>query len=191
MTKQTSKTQLLKDTHTQRGWLAWITSVLIAAAVLCGCTGRTAEPDGDFAIYLVKGEVSAQEMMEMDLELLELEETPFLSVDDIVAYTWETHAIELTETARERVAELEVPVTTGVPFMVCVGDERIYPGAFWISYSSMSFNGIVIDTLSATMDNPSIHIQLGYPESPEFFEGEDLRSDPRIQQSLREAGKLR
>jgi hypothetical protein len=55
----------------------------------------------------------------------------------------------------------------------------------------LSYSGIVIDTLSAQMDNPTIRLQLGYPESPEFFEGEDLRSDPRILLSLEDAGKLR
>jgi hypothetical protein len=125
------------------------------------------------------------------LTQFELEPTPFLSVDDILTYTWETHEIELTESARERVEQLEVPVTGGVPFVVCVGAERMYPGAFWVSYSSMSYNGIVIDTLSAQLDDPILHIQLGYPESPEFFTGEDLRSDPRILQSLEDAGKLR
>lgn len=96
----------------------------------------------------------------------------------------------LLPTARDRVARLEVPMTTGVPFVVCVGDERIYGGAFWVSWSSMSFQGIVIDTLFAKMDGHPIRIQLGYPESPERFEGKDLRSDPRILWSLTGSGKL-
>ena len=162
-------------------------------AVLAGCTPATSEPDPveGFSIYLVRQVGSGPQVREQDLTLLELEDEPFLSQDDIVAYSWETHTITLTEAARERLAALEVPLTTGRPFVVCVGDERIYPGAFWVSYSSMSFNGIVIDTLFAQMGNGSIPIQLGYPESPEFFVGEDLRSDPRIEQALSEAGKLR
>lgn len=145
---------------------------------------------GAFSIYLVKPRMSAQQMMETDLSDLELEEIPILSVDDIVTYTWETHEIDLTDSGYERIAELHVPVTTGVPFVVCVGREPIYSGAFWVGYSSMSFHGIVIDTLFA-MDKHSIRIQLGYPESPELFEGEDTRSDPRILQSLEAAGKLK
>jgi hypothetical protein len=158
--------------------------------VLAACTGTASKPEAGsaFAIYLVRGEVPDPQV---DLSLLDLEPTPFLTADDILAYTWETHAIELTDAARERVASLEVPLTTGVPFVVCVGAERIYPGAFWVSYSSMSYNGIVIDTLFAQMDDPIIRLQLGYPESPELFEGEDLRSDLRIRQSLEDAGKLR
>ena len=168
------------------------TGLWIVIAVISGCAGATSEPDtmGDFSIYLVKQGVSAQQMMKMDLSQLELDRSPILSGADIVTYTWETHEIELTEPARERVARLEVPMTTGVPFVVCVGDERIYGGAFWVSSSSMSFQGIVIDTLFAKMDDHPIRIQLGYPESPERFEGEDLRSDPRILRSLAGSGKL-
>jgi hypothetical protein len=157
--------------------------------VLAACTDTASEPQagGAFAIYLVRGEVPDPQV---DLSLLDLEPTPFLTTDDIVAYTWEMHELELTEAARLRLASLQVPVS-GVPFMVCVGAERIYAGAFWVTFSSLSYSGIVIDTLSAQMDNPTIRLQLGYPESPEFFEGEDLRSDPRILLSLEDAGKLR
>lgn len=145
---------------------------------------------GEFSIYLVKQKISAQQMMEIDLSELELGDTPILSVDDIVAYTGETHEIDLTDSAYERIAGLEVPVTTGIPFVVCIGRESIYGGAFWVSYSSVSFNGIVIDTLPA-MEKRPIRIQLGYPKSPELFVGEDLRSDARILQSLKGTGKLK
>jgi len=174
----------------QKKFISWITVLCILAAVFSGCTGATAQPDEveGFAIYLVKPGSSDPLA---DLAQLELEPAPFLSLDDILSYTWETHEIELTDAAFERVAQLDVPLTTGVPFVVCVGAERIYPGAFWVSYSSMSYHGIVIDTLFAQMDDPSLRLQLGYPESPELFEGEDLRSDPRIRQSLEDAGILR
>jgi hypothetical protein len=164
----------------------------ILAALVCSCAPATrqADPQGPFSIYLVTDPVSGQEAMELDLGELELAEVPILSLDDIQSYSWQTHEIQLTESARERIAALEVPVTTGVPFVVCVGDERVYGGAFWISWSSISFNGIVIDTFCASMEGQPIRIQLGYPR-PDFFEGQDPRSDPRIQQSLSQAGRLR
>jgi hypothetical protein len=162
-------------------------------AAVSGCAGGRSGPDavGELAIYLVRPGLAAQQVLEMRLAELELEKEPILSGEDIVTYTWDTHEMELTTPARERVAALQVPATTGVPFVVCVGDERIYSGAFWVSWSSMSFPGIVIDTTLATMDGHSLRIQLGYPGSPEFFEGEDLRSDPTILQSLTASGKLR
>jgi hypothetical protein len=165
----------------------FITALAILAALLSTCTPANSKP-GDFAIYLVKGGSVAPGA---DVNQPALEPTPFLSQDDLISYTWQTHALELTESARQRLALLEVPVTTGVPFVVCVGSERIYPGAFWVSYSSMSYDGVIIDTLPAMAGSPLIHIELGYPASPEFFTGPDPRPDPRIQQALQAAGLLK
>ncbi|UCF61868.1 MAG: hypothetical protein JSV37_04065 [Anaerolineaceae bacterium] len=146
---------------------------------------------GEFSIYLVKGEISSEMILEADLDQLELEEVPILSLADITAYTWETHEMELAPSAYGRLTELQFSTSllAGWPFVVCVGSERVYGGAFWTSYSSAPFGGIVIDVYPAEKYRP-VRIQLGYP-SAEWFKGEDLRSDPRIFQSLQEEGKLR
>ncbi len=143
---------------------------------------------GEFGIYLVKQEISLEQMRDTSLSELELEDTPILSVDDIVTYDWETHEIQLTDSASERITRLEGSMLGGLPFAVCVGREPVYIGAFWTSYSSAVFSGTVIDVYPAKFGEP-VPIQLGYP-SPEWFAGEDLRSDPRVFQSLEEAGKL-
>jgi hypothetical protein len=145
---------------------------------------------GFFDVYLVSQDISAQQMISADLTELQLEETPLLSIEDIVAYSWATHEIELTPSAAERVARLEISRLGmgGLPFVVCAGGERIYGGALWTSYSSVPYGGIVIDVYPASSGQP-LPIRLGYP-SPEWFTGEDLRSDPRIRRSLEEAGKL-
>jgi hypothetical protein len=172
-------------------------STMICLCLLTGCSQPVKTPTpiptravGEFAIYLVNQAATTQQMLQADLGEIELRETPILPTDDIIAYTWKTHEIELTDSAYARIGQLDVPVTTGVPFVVCVGRERIYGGAFWVSFSSATFHGIVIDALPATQNRP-LRIQLGYPESPEFFKGEDLRSDPRIRQALETAGKLK
>jgi hypothetical protein len=148
--------------------------------------------NGEFAIYLIGHGVSAQETLLADLAELELEDVPILSIDDVVAYSWATHEIQLTDSAYARIGELRVPVQ-GIPFIVCVGRERVYGGAFWAAYSSVSFRGVVIDVLPAIVDRPDriLRIQLGYPESPELFVGDDPRPDPRIMASLRAADRLR
>jgi hypothetical protein len=170
---------------------------IILSSLLAGCA-QSATPSiptptdagAAFSIHLVKRPASAQEVSALGLEELEVGDAPFLSIDDIVTYDWGTHEIELTAAGYERVAHLDVPVTTGVPFVVRVGAERIYSGAFWVGYSSMSFNGIVIDKLPATNNQP-LRIQLGYPESSELFVGEDARSDSRIRHALEDAGTLK
>jgi hypothetical protein len=148
--------------------------------------------NGEFAIYLIDQTVSAQEMLQADLAELELEDAPILSIDDVVAYTWATHEIQLTDSAYARMGELRVPVQ-GFPFIVCVGRERVYGGAFWAAYSSVSFPGVVVDVMPAITNRPDriLRVQLGYPESPELFAGEDPRPDARIMASLRAADKLR
>ena len=147
-------------------------------------------PAGVFDVYLVKQDISPQQMTNTNLTELQLEETPLLSIEDIVTYSWETHEIELTASASERVARLETSRLSmgGLPFVICAGGEPIYGGALWTSYSSATYDGIVINVYPAEFGQP-VPIRLGYP-SPEWFTGEDLRSDPRILRSLEEAGKL-
>ncbi len=122
-----------------------------------------------------------------DVRTLQLEEKPVLSRADITAYARATHEITLTAEAAARIEQLPIPGGgPGLPFVVCVGSERIYAGAFWSPLSSMSYDGIAIEVLPG-LRRP-LHIQLGYPESPVFFRGQDLRADPRILQALDRAG---
>ena len=180
---------------TMRGLSKWIVLLIdVALFSLAACTAPTPAPtrgpaSEGFAIYLPAQKIAAHEMLEADLSDLALEDRPVLSVDDIVTYSKSTHEIELTPAAYARLSQLSVPIA-GMPFVACVDRAPVYGGAFWVAYSSVSFNGIVIDTLPATQHRP-IRIQLGYPEAPELFVGEDRRSDPRIIQSLEQAGKLR
>ncbi len=144
----------------------------------------------EFAIYLVDLDqgMSALDALQVNLSELALADTPILATDDMISYDWETHAITLTYAAYERLSQLQVPVAPGVPFVVCVGNEPIYRGMFWGIYSSASFDGIAI--VLPPREGQPIRIQLGYPESPELFTGEDLRADPRILQALTGTGKL-
>jgi hypothetical protein len=161
-------------------------STLLVLIMLAQC-GRVSSSEREFAVYLPVQKLSPQQLSGVDLADLELEDTPILSVDDIVAYSRETHEIELTASAYERIGQLEAPVD-GIPFVVCVGRDPIYLGAFWPLYSSLIFDGVVIEV--PLMDEPVIQITLGYPSSP-FFGGEDPRSDPRILQALAQAGRLK
>jgi hypothetical protein len=161
-------------------------STLLVLIMLAQC-GRVSSSEPEFAVYLPAQKLSPQQLSGVGLADLELEDTPILSVDDIVAYSRETHEIELTASAYERIEQLEVPVD-GIPFVVCVGRDPIYMGAFWPLYSSLIFDGVVIQM--PLMDEPVIQITLGYPSSS-FFTGEDPRSDPRILQALAQAGRLK
>ncbi len=112
---------------------------------------------------------------------------PFLSTADIVSYDGATHEIALTPDAVARIRALKVP-TSGTPFVVCLGREPVYRGAFWTGLSSQSYDGVIIETLAA--ERGTVCIELGYP-GPGFFRGPDPRPDPRLMQALQQAGKLR
>jgi murein DD-endopeptidase MepM/ murein hydrolase activator NlpD len=148
--------------------------------------GDPAQPA--FAIYLVKGEIAPAELQQRAPGELDLEDTPILTMDDILTYDWEVHELTLTGAAYDRVAGLEVSTGSGRPFVVTVHGEPVYLGAFWTSASSASFDGIVIDVLAATAGRP-LRIQLGYPGA-DFYTGEDLRDDARVFQALQKAGKI-
>jgi hypothetical protein len=126
------------------------------------------------------------------LSHFELADTPFISANDIISYTWATHGIQLTPEAFKRIDELEVP-TSGKSFVVCVDKAPVYWGAFWAGYSSQSFDGVTINVKPVIpVENApfSFKIWLGYPSSS-FFQGEDPRSNPAIMESLEQAGKLK
>lgn len=143
------------------------------------------EPVGQFAIYL-----PADESMIIDtaqLSQIKLSKEPILSIDDIVSYHERTHEFKITTSAVERLNQLD---PAGKSFVVTLGSEPIYFGRFMAAYFSMSFDGVVILWPPMNEIEENLHLQLGYP-GPDFFEGQDPRSDPRILESLRQAGKLR
>jgi len=158
--------------------------IILIVLTLFGC----ASPQGEgFAIYLLAHDTPISEIPTMSH--LELADEPLISVIDIVSYSASTHEIELTAEAYRRIASLEVPVQ-GRAFAVCVDGHPVYYGAFWTPISSMSFDGATIE-LPIRPERHIIRLQLGYPESPELFNGEDPRGNGRILESLKQAGKLR
>lgn len=140
-----------------------------------------------FSIYLTDLKIKPEQLPL--LSHLELEVEPILSNEDIVTYSQATHEIVLTPSAAERIQMLRPP-TSGLAFAVCVDGQPVYAGAFWPGYSSQSYDGITIDPILVTREYPVAQIRLGYP-GPDFFQGEDPRSDPRVLKALQEDGKLK
>jgi hypothetical protein len=168
--------------------------VAVIGIVLAGCFCLSCDESGHegFAIYFPAGDVSASDLQKADLRKLSLNPSPFLSEKDIVSYDPEEYAMELTEEAFHRFKELRPPVS-GMPFVVCVDGQPIYPGAFWTSLSSNEYSGIVIWTNPIFRENRkinTIYFETGYP-APQFFSGKDLRNDERIINSLKKSGKLK
>lgn len=150
---------------------------------LSGCAGSQGE---GFAIYLTKDDIPPSQMEA--LSHVDIADQPIISMADIATYDAQTHQLELTANAFERISQLDVPVS-GKSFMVCVDKGPIYWGAFWTLISSMSFDGVTIWQPLGLQESNIIKLELGYPSSS-FYAGEDPRNNQEVFCSLEQAGKL-
>ena len=137
----------------------------------------------EFEIYLLKDSlVTAVQAKNLPLDSLELASKPFLSARDIKVYHWSTHQFDLHTRGDSVFQRMSVErySSVGVPFVVVVGKQRIYLGAFWWPFLS-SVPPVTFITLSTP--HPSL--------SPcPICRQPDLRSDPRIHDALYDAGVL-
>jgi len=141
---------------------------------------------GGFAIYLTKQDIPPAQMEA--LSHVDMAETPIITINDIITYDAQEHELRITASASERISQLDVP-TRGKSFVVCVDKRPIYWGAFWVLWSSMSFDGVTIWKPLSLEEPHVIRLELGYPSS-ELYTGEDPRSNPIVIESLEQAGKL-
>lgn len=168
--------------------LASVVFVCLLTLMLAACK---AETEKGFALYMVPGISDPRQVDESELADIPLEEYPLITEADIISYDPETHQMELAEEAYARVNALfSLPVDVdGMPFVVVVGDEPIYSGAFYTPLSSISYSGVVImQPLGVT--GRTLSFDLGYP-GRDVFEGADPRSDSRIVNRLQVANKLK
>ena len=164
---------------------AKLTALIIIGTILALSSCTISQGDG-FAIYLTKGNIPPAQMPA--LSHVDTAEPPMISMKDIITYNAQTHELNLTTSAFERISQLDVPVS-GKSFVTCVDRKPIYWGAFWTPISSLSFDGVTI-WKPLSLEGPHvIMLELGYPSSS-FYGGEDPRNNPEVMRSLEQAGKL-
>ena len=168
-------------------WILFCLLIFLGASA-GGCDSPEKQ---DFEIYLVAGDVPTNQFMAADLDDLELMDQALISTIDFISYDKSNHTIELEPNAYQRVRDLfTLPVDVdGMPFVVSVGREPIYRGAFWTPASSLIFEGVTIME-PFTDDSTVIRLEWGYP-TEDFVSGADPRSDSRIIETLEAAGKLK
>jgi hypothetical protein len=160
--------------------------VIVISLFLVACIFPTSNhpfPEGPFAIYLLQDTtVTAGSACLQPIDSLVLRSLPFLSVSDLKWYGWTTHAFALTEDARVRYEQFALShgKTSGVPFVVTVGNDRIYVGTFWWAYSSSMPPACAVIDAGGPLPY-RIHLANG---------AIDKRSDPRIYLSLKASGIL-
>ncbi len=172
--------------------------LLVLLGLFLGCAPGTVIPvstspvsSSAFGIYLLQQEIPVKQFQAADLQRVALQKTPLIASAEIISYSKSTHEIELMPSAYQRILDLykKPGHVSGPPFVICVGEERIYGGAFWSMLSSASYDGVVI--LQPIQPNGrTIALRLGYP-TREVFTGKDPRGDVRILTALDHAGKLK
>jgi hypothetical protein len=161
-----------------------ITLVIVGAVIMSsGCT--TLKGEG-FAIYLTKDDIPPSQMEV--LSRVELADQSIIGINDIISYNEQTHELKLTQSAFERISQLEVP-TSGKSFLVCIDNNPVYWGAFWTPISSQSFDGVTIWKPYSSSEPYIVTLELGYPSSS-FYGGKDPRNKPEIIGAFKKAGKL-
>jgi len=132
--------------------LSEIKSLVILSFLLfliIGCNSSNEESDvNEFSIYLVK-DLSTTDAMSKELNDLPLETIPVLTANEIRTYNWIEHEFTMKESiSLEEKLEGNVP-GSGKPFVVVVGNERIYLGSFWSNLSSLYSPDIDIPRISS------------------------------------------
>ncbi len=192
----------------------WQYTIFLLVLMVLPC-GYLFADSNSFSIFLNKGRHSYfNSTVQKNLENFAIEEEPVITLDDIVFYYQNTNEIQLTKEAYERFAKIRI---LDCPFVVCVGEKRVYSGVLVSMANSASFSGIVIVEPNIWAEAPKaselikyedwnwqyenyrrnqdhiIKLHLSYPGYPDErnFRGVDSRSDPRILSVFERAGKLR
>ncbi|QGQ96415.1 hypothetical protein EHS13_16755 [Paenibacillus psychroresistens] len=152
--------------------------------LIVGCNDKVRSVN-EFSIYLVK-DLSTTEAMSKKLDDLPLETIALLTDKEISTYNWTEHEFTMKEgISLEEKLEGKVPAS-GKPFVVVVGNERIYLGSFWSSFSSQFKPDIDIPRISSVWlkrsDNNMYKIQYGKNQDP--------RDDTKIFEALKGLGKV-
>lgn len=165
-------------------------SILICIAVVFSGLHMTYAQDGrGFELYLLPPDIKATDLSKLDINKLKPEGKPFISTEDISSYLKDTHEMVVYYNGALRLKKLEVPVS-GRPFIVFAGGQPIYTGAFWNSFSSISFVGIAIEISDIKGGFALLEFELDYPPLAPKHAASDPRSDPRVFSALEKSGIL-
>ena len=113
----------------------------------------------------------------LDLKTEDLFDKPLLTGKDIKEFDWTNQQIELTEEARQKLKDLEIPLQ-GLPVAMVLNGEMIYGFWFWNEVSSFRCDR------AYTYPRLDFKIKFGLPKSNTF--GHDPRFDERLEKYLNE-----
>lgn len=144
-----------------------------------------------FSIYLLTDlSIKAGEISEKPLNELVLKDEAIITSEDLNFYKWKDHSFSLqSQTEGELKSIIQMyQSTSGIPFIVAVGDQRIYLGSFWFAYSSSIPVFPHIESIELlTSNKPGIVLKI---EKSWLESGDDKRNDLRIYTALKAASIL-
>lgn len=166
--------------------------IIVLIIFACFQTNFAQNKDG-FALYLLPSNIRVEQLPKLDIKNLKPTGKPVFSAADIQFYLTDYHEISFQYQGADRLKNLKIP-PEGLPFIVLVGDQPIYTGAFAGSKFRLQTSMIHIRVDDLGGDFPVLTIegrQYAYTMTsapdPPFA---DQRKDPRILQSLKDAGIL-
>ena len=146
-------------------------------------SGLDSASTSDFAIYRLKdSKLAASQVWAQPIDELVLADVPLVALRDLKSYSWQTHEFRVTAEVDSQFVMLKRTIgpVGGIPFVVTVGNERIYLGAFWYAYSSLAPQ---VPYIEVTFNEH--RICRGWID-----QGDDKRNDRRIYDALKRAGVL-
>ncbi len=156
-----------------------------------GCETDEGNSSGKVELYLLETYSRVDDSGlsgQIDETTLVTKDSPLINYADFLSYDSADHSFVISDEAKEAVENLQQSVT-GVAFALKANDTLIYSGYFWPSTSSAICDWVVIDPITASMEN-KLEVRIGYP-GPDYAEGTpDRRNDPRIIMIFASDGKL-
>ena len=111
----------------------------------------------------------------LDLTTEDLFDKPLLTSKDIEEFDWTNQQIKLTEEARRKLKDLEIPLQ-GLPVAMVLNGKIIYGFWFWNEVSSFGCDRVY------TYPGLDFKIKFGLPQSNTF--GNDPRFDERLEKYI-------
>ena len=106
-----------------------------------------------------------------DIKTEDLFDKPLLTEGDFKRFDWASQQIELTETGKQKLEGLEIPLQ-GLPVAMVLNGEIIYGFWFWNRFSSFGCDRVY------TYPKTDFKLKFGLPNSSTF--GADPRFDKRL-----------
>ncbi|MBA4375946.1 MAG: hypothetical protein C0401_07220 [Anaerolinea sp.] len=102
--------------------------LIVLAFAFSSCQPVT---NNDFAIYLLSKDTSTFDLAQVDINQLDIETEPIISIEDIVSYDKTNHVIELTPEGITRAQQiLPMPVKVEFHSLFALGKKGFIPALF-------------------------------------------------------------